>query len=118
MPAAPAPELNSPLLQTLNGLAAGGSFSSKQSYIEGGLGRFETRGADAKYAQKAAEGVFPLSFVLADIDQNGASATANVTVTAANGATGSAPVSFVQGPSPTGWQISKASALNLLSSAG
>ena len=118
MPQTPAPELQSPLMQTLNGLTAGGSFSgSKASYIEGGLGRIEARVADSKFQQKAAQGYFPLTFVIADIDQNGGVATANVTATAATGATANQPVTFVQGPSPSGWQISKDSALNLLSSA-
>lgn len=118
MPQAPAPDLQAPLVQTLNGLVGPGSFSSKESYIEGGLGRVETRLADTKYRDAAAKGYFPLNFAIANIDQNGAIATAFVTATAANGATASQPVTFVNGPSPTGWQLSKQSALALLSSVG
>lgn len=119
MPQAPAPDLQAPLLQTLNGLAGGGSFTgAKASYIEGGLGRFESRAADSKYNQAAAQGYFPLSFLINDIDQNGPIATATVTATAANGATATQPVTFTSGPSPSGWQISKTSALSLLSAAG
>lgn len=114
MPAAPAPELSGALTQTLNGLAAGGSFASKQNYIEGGLGRIATRAADAKYQQKAAEGVFPLSFNVMDIDQNGPVATANVTANSATGNEASMPLTFVQGPSPSGWQLSKGSVGALL----
>ena len=71
--------------------------------------------ADAKYNQKAAEGYFPLTFDVADVDQNGDSATANVTATAATGATASMPLTFVEGPSPSGWQLSKESVGALLS---
>ena len=118
LPQAPAPDLQAPLLQTLNGLAGGGSFSgAKGSYIEGGLGRIEGIAADREYGKAAAKGYFPLSFVVADVDANGGTATANVTATANTGASKTEPVVFVAGPSPTGWQISKQSALALLSSA-
>ena len=116
LPQAPAPDLAAPLSQTLNGLTAPGSFSGKQVYIQGGLGRIESRLADRKYQDAASQGYFPLTFVVADVDQNGGAATANVTATAANGATATQPVSFVAGPSPSGWQLSQAAALQLLSS--
>jgi hypothetical protein len=118
LPQAPAPDLQAPLVQTLSALAGGGSFSGKQIYIEGGLGRIETVAADRKFKQKAAEGYFPLSFVVTDVDQNGPIATANVTATAATGGTATQPMTFIAGPSPTGWQVSKGSALALLSSVG
>ena len=57
-----------------------------------------------------------LGETVADIDQQGPTATANVTATAANGAVASQSIQFISGPSPTGWQISKDSALALLSS--
>jgi hypothetical protein len=118
-PQAPAPELQPQLLQTLQGLAAGGSFSgAKASYIEGGIGRIEGIAADRAYRNAAADGKFPLTFVIADIDSDGGTVTANVTATAATGGTNAQPVIFVAGPSPTGYQISKQSALALLSSAG
>jgi hypothetical protein len=117
MPQAPAPELQTPLTQTLDGLAGGGSFSgAKGTYIEGGLGRFESIAADREYNKAAAQGYFPLTFLVADVDSDGTTATANVTATAATGGTKTVPVSFVAGPSPSGWQISKQSALALLSS--
>ena len=119
LPQAPAPDLQAPLLQTLNGLAGGGSFSgAKGTYIEGGLGRIEGIAADREYSKAAAKGYFPLSFVVADVDSDGTIATANVTATANTGVTKTEPVTFVAGPSPTGWQISKQSALALLSSNG
>ena len=117
LPQAPAPELQAPLLQTLNGLAGPGSFSgAKGDYIEGGLGRFESIAADREYNKAAQQGYFPLTFVVADIDSDGTTATANVTATANTGATKTVPVSFVAGPSASGWQLSKQSALALLSS--
>ena len=119
LPQAPSPDLQAPLQQTLDGLAGGGSFSgAKGTYIEGGLGRFESIAADREYNKAAAQGYFPLSFVVADIDSDGATATANVTATANTGASKTEPVTFVSGPSPSGWQISKQSALALLSSNG
>jgi hypothetical protein len=118
MPQAPAPELQSPLLQTLQALAGGGSFIGKASYIEGGIGRIESIAADRAYNKAAAEGKFPLTFNVADIDQEGGVANADVTATSALGTTATQSVQFVAGPSPSGWQISKESALSLLSAAG
>ena len=90
MPQAPAPDLKSPLVQTLNALAGGGSFAGpKGTYIQGGLGRIESRLADGKYKDAAAKGDFPLSFAVDNIDLNGPVATANVTATAQTGATAS-----------------------------
>ena len=117
MPQAPAPELQAPLLQTLQALAGGGSFSGKASYIQGGIGRIEGIAADRAYNRAAAEGKFPLTFNIANIDQEGGVANADVTATSALGATATQNVQFVAGPSPTGWQIAKASAMNLLSAA-
>jgi hypothetical protein len=117
LPLDSAPNLAGPLVQTLNGLAAGGSFSGpKGTYVEGGLGRIETIAADRAYSKAQAKGLFPLTFNIVDIDENGPVATANVTATANNGVSNTQPVTFVNGPSPTGWQISKDSALALLSS--
>ena len=117
MPQAPAPDLQTPLLQTLQALADGGSFSGKAAYIQGGIGRIEGIAADRAYNRAAAEGKFPLTFNIVNIDQEGGVATADVTATSALGTSATQSVQFVAGPSPTGWQISKASALNLLSSA-
>jgi hypothetical protein len=118
LPQAPAPELQAPLVQTLQALAGGGSFSGKASFIQGGIGRVEGIAADRAYNRAAAEGKFPLTFGIANIDQNGGMATADVTATSATGASATQNVQFVAGPSPTGWQISKQSALALLSAAG
>lgn len=118
MPQAPAPELQAPLAQTLSVLAGPGSFSGKSAYIQGGIGRIESVAADRAYNNAARDGKFPLTFNVADIDVNGPVATANVTATAATGGTATQPVTFIAGPSPTGWQVSKQSALALLSAAG
>jgi hypothetical protein len=124
LPQKPAPDLQAPLVQTLQALAGGGSFSGKASFIEGGIGRVEGIAADRAYNKAAAAGKFPLTFNIANIDanidQNGvvAVATADVTATSATGASATQNVQFVAGPSPTGWQISKQSALALLSAAG
>ncbi len=108
----------SPLLQTLQVLAGGGSFSGKAPYIQGGIGRIECIAADRAYNRAAAEGKFPLTFNIANIDQEGGVANADVTATSALGTTATQTVQFVAGPSPSGWQISKNSALSLLSAAG
>jgi hypothetical protein len=118
MPQAPAPELQAPLVQTLQALAGGGSFAGKAPYIQGGIGRIESIAADRAYNRAAAEGKFPLTFAIANIDQQGGVAFADVTATSALGTSATQNVQFVAGPSPSGWQISKASALNLLSAAG
>ena len=119
LPAAPAPDLQGPLLSTLSALAGPGSFSGgKASYVQGGLGRIEARVADSGYNNAAAKGYFPLSFSIADIDQNGAVVTANVTASAPSGAVATQPLTFIAGPSPTGWQLSKQSAMALMSSVG
>jgi hypothetical protein len=118
MPQAPAPELQSPLLQTLQVLAGGGSFSGKAPYIQGGIGRIESIAADRAYSKAAAEGKFPLTFNIANIDQEGGVANADVTATSALGTTATQTVQFVAGASPSGWQISKQSAMSLLSAAG
>jgi hypothetical protein len=118
MPQAPAPELQAPLLHTLQVLAGGGSFSGKASYIQGGIGRIESIAADRAYSKAAAEGKFPLTFNIANIDQEAGVANADVTATSALGTTATQNVQFVAGPSPSGWQISKSSAMNLLSAAG
>ncbi|CAM5734733.1 hypothetical protein MAUB1S_04341 [Mycolicibacterium aubagnense] len=118
LPQAPAPGLQASLVSTLTGLTAAGSFAgSKGSYIQGGVGRLEAITADRAYSNAVKQGVFPMSFAVADIDDLGdGTATANVTATAATGATASEPLTFVAGPSPTGWQLSKGSAMALLSS--
>ncbi|BBX37826.1 low molecular weight antigen MTB12 [Mycolicibacterium mageritense DSM 44476 = CIP 104973] len=118
LPQLPAPELEAPLVQTLQALSAGGSFRGKAAYIQGGIGRVESIAADRAYNQAAAEGKFPLTFTVANVDQQGPVAYADVTATAATGGTATQNIQFVAGPSPTGWQISKGSALNLLSSVG
>ena len=118
MPQAPAAQLEAPLLQTLQALAGGGSFAGKAPYIQGGIGRIEGIAADRAYNRAAAEGKFPLTFNVANIDDAGGVVSADVTATSALGTTASQNVQFVPGPSPSGWQISKESALSLLSAAG
>ena len=120
MPQAPPAQLEAPLLQTLKALAGGGSFVGKASYIEGGIGRIEGIAADRAYNRAAAEGKFPLTFNVANIniDDAGGVVSADVTATSALGTTATQNVEFVPGPSPSGWQISKESALSLLSAAG
>jgi hypothetical protein len=118
MPQAPAPDLQAPLLQTLQALASGGSFAGKASYIQGGIGRIESIAADRAYTKAAQEGKFPLTFNIINIDSDGATASADVTATSALGTSATQSVQFVTGPSPSGWQIAKASALDLLSAAG
>ncbi|MDT0310703.1 hypothetical protein RM780_27730, partial [Streptomyces sp. DSM 44917] len=118
LPATPAADLATPLVQTLQALASGGSFSGKASYIQGGIGRIESIAADRAYSKAAAEGKFPLTFNIANIDDQGGVAYADVTATSNTGGTATQNIQFVAGPSPTGWQISKGSAMALLSSVG
>ena len=108
MPAAPAPDLVGPLTQTVNTLGSGGSFAGKSAYIQG-LGRFTGKGVELKYNDAVAKGYLPLTATVADPDLNGNMATANVTATLSTGEVRSMPLTFVQGPSPTGWQLSSQS---------
>jgi hypothetical protein len=118
MPQAPAPDLQAPLLQTLQALGAPGLSASKAPFIQGGIGRIEGRVADTKLREAQAEGKFPLSFTVANIDQNGDVVTADVTATAATGGVATQSIQFVPGPSPTGWQMSKQSLMALMSAVG
>jgi hypothetical protein len=115
LPLDPAPQLSASLVQTLQVLGSPGAFSGKAPYIQGGIGRIESIAADRMYSKAAADGKFPLTFAIANIDQNGDVATADVTATSALGVSHSQNIQFVAGPSPTGWQISKQSAMSLLS---
>ena len=118
MPQAPPAQLEAPLLQTLQALAGGGSFAGMAPYIQHGIGRIEGIAADRAYNRAAAEGKFPLTFNVTNIDDGGGVVSADVTATSALGTTATQNVQFVRGPSPSGWQISKESALSLLSAAG
>ncbi len=101
LPAAPAPDLQGPLLSTLTALSGPGSFSGgKASYVQGGLGRIESRVADNGYNNAAAKGYFPLSFTIADIDQNGPVATANVTAIVTIGCRGHPAADIHRGAEP------------------
>jgi hypothetical protein len=108
MPAAPAPDLVGPLTQTVNTLGSGGSFAGKSSYIQG-LGRFTGKGVEIKYNDAVAKCYLPLTATVDEPDLNGNLATANVTATLSTGEVRSMPLTFVQGPSPTGWQLSSQS---------
>ena len=118
MPQAPAPELQGPLVQTLSALASPGTSAGKAAYIQGGVGRLEAKFADAALRDAAAAGKFPVTFNLQNIEDNDGWATADVTATAATGGTGTQNITFVAGPSPTGWQMSKASLQSLMASLG
>jgi hypothetical protein len=121
MPQAPAPELEGQLQTTLNVLAGPGTFGpkgNKAAYIQGGTGRIEGITADRAYSNAAADGVFPLRFVIANIDQVGGTASATVTATAATGTTRTETVQFFLDPVTGNWQLGKQSALSLLSSVG
>ena len=121
MPQAPAPDLLGPLQTTLSVLAGPGSFSpsgNKAAYIQGGTGRIEGITADRAYNNAAKEGLFPLRFDIQNIDQAGGMATATVTATAATGVARTENVQFFLNPGNGIWQLSKGSALSLLSSVG
>jgi hypothetical protein len=108
MPLAPEDDLVAPLTQTVNTLGSGGSFSGKSAYIQG-LGRFTGKGVELKYNDAVAKGYLPLTASVADVVPSPGGATANVTATLASGEVRSMPLTFVQGPSPTGWQLSSQS---------
>ena len=108
MPAAPEDDVASDLTRTVNTLGSGGSFAGKSAYIQG-LGRFTGKGVELKYNDAVAKGYLPLTATVSDVIPSDNSATANVTATLASGEVRSMPLTFVQGPSPTGWQLSSQS---------
>ncbi len=108
MPAAPEDDVASDLTRTVNTLGSGGSFAGKSAYIQG-LGRFTGKGVELKYNDAVAKGYLPLTATVTDVVPNGNSATANVTAKLASGEVRSMPLTFVRGPSPTGWQLSSQS---------
>jgi hypothetical protein len=104
------------LIDTLNGLAAPGTFAgAKASYVQGGIGRVQAIGADRAYNNAVAKGLLPMTFSISNIHQQDDTVTADVTASAAGGHSTTDSVTFVAGPSPSGWQLSRPSALALLS---
>jgi hypothetical protein len=109
MPLAPEDDVASDLTRTVNTLGSGGSFAGKSAYIQG-LGRFTGKGVELKYNDAVAKGYLPLTATVSDVIPNGdTAATANVTAKLASGEVRSMPLTFVRGPSPTGWQLSSQS---------
>jgi hypothetical protein len=113
MPEAPAPDLEGPLNQTLGALGAPGPFSARLPYIEP-LGGLTGRLAESQYNALVKKGVFPLTATISGVDLNGTTATGLVSATSSNGTPHSVTLTFVQGPSPTGWLLT-ASSLRTLS---
>lgn len=105
------------LLNVLNGLQAPGSFAGKSSLIQGGISPIEARLADVQFAQAQAQGQFPLSFQVNNIQSAGPdAASADVTASGPKLAPVTRNVTFVnQGGS---WAVSRASAMSLLQEAG
>jgi len=108
LPLDSAPNLAGPLVQTLNGPRRGWLVLRTQGHLRrGGLGRIETIAADRAYS-KARQGPVPAGLQpSADIDLNGQSQLRTSPRPANNGVSNTQPVTFVNGPSPTGWQISR-----------
>jgi hypothetical protein len=107
---------NQELIDTLNGLAAPGTFGGvKASYVQGGIGRLQSISADNAYNNAVAKGELPMTFSVSNLVQKDDTVKADVTATSAHGHSSTATVTFVAGPSPSGWQLSKSSALVLLS---
>ena len=100
------------LTDTVNALGSGGSFRGKAPYIQG-LGRFTGKGVEIKYNDAVAKGYLPLTASVADPVVQGNTATATVTAKLGTGEVRSMPLSFVRGPSPTGWQLSSQSLVAL-----
>lgn len=108
MPEVPAPDLVGPINATLGALGAAGPFSARLPFIEP-LGGLTGRVAESQYNSLVAKGVFPLTATITDVDLNGPTATGLVSATSANGTPHSVTLSFVQGPSPTGWLLTAGS---------
>lgn len=87
-------------------------FASKSYLVEGGLGRLESRTADAVMRKAVAQGQMPLSFSIAGIAPAGpGAATASVTATGPATPAVTQSILFVdQG----GWKLSRSSASAVL----
>jgi len=87
-------------------------FSSKSYLVEGGLGRLESRTADALMRKAVANGQVPLNFSIADIVPTGpGAASANVTATGPGMPATTQAITFVD---QNGWKLSRSSASTLL----
>lgn len=99
----------------------GVSFRSpdKANLIQGGVGLIEGRTADRALENAYQQGSLPVSFNVSNIRQaaDGSSATATVSVSGSQSSPRSQDVTFISG-GPLGWQLSKSSALAVLSAAG
>jgi hypothetical protein len=91
----------------------------KESLIQGGVGIIEGRTADRALENAYQQGSLPVSFDVSNIRQaaDGSSATATVSVSGGQGPSRSQDVTFVSG-GPLGWQVSRSSALAVLTAAG
>jgi hypothetical protein len=115
MPLDPAADVPTPgqLYSVLTGLADPGvSFRAKSYLVEGGIGSFESRTADAMMSDARARGLLPLSFSVADIVPVGPGyATANVTASGPGVPATTQNITFVR---QGGWRLSRASATQVL----
>jgi len=120
---APLPQDSDPALATelagiLNQLANGSTITENSSLIQGGLGIFEGRTANKRLNEARQNGELPLSLSVADVSEPApdGSVTANVTASGPKMSPVTKPVTFVPG-GPSGWMVSKSSAISLMSAA-
>jgi hypothetical protein len=111
-------DLAGQLTGILNQLANGATITENASLIQGGVGIFEGRTANRLLAQARQNGDFPLNIGVTNVSPPAPDGSVTATVNASGPKTPptSQQMTFVPG-GPSGWQVSKSSALALMQAA-
>lgn len=112
------PELAGQLTGVLNTLANAPTITENAGLIQGGVGILEGRTANRLLAQAHQNGDFPLNIAVANVSPPAPDGSVTATVNASGPKTPptSQQMTFVPG-GPSGWQVSKSSALALMQAA-
>jgi hypothetical protein len=112
------PNLAGQLTGILNQLANGKTITENSGLIQGGVGILEGRTANRLLAQAQQNGDFPLNLAVSNISPPApdGSVTGDVNVSGPKTAPVTQQVTFVPG-GPSGWQVSRASAMSVMQSA-
>ena len=112
------PALPAQLQGILNQLANGSTITENADLVQGGLGFFEGRTANRLMNNARQNGDLPLNLAVTDVTSPAADGSVTATVNASGPKlTGTTQqVMFVPG-GPSGWQVSKASATQLIQAA-
>ena len=112
------PDLAGQLTGLLNQLANAPTITENAGLIQGGVGIFEGRTANRLLAQAHQNGDFPLNLTVTNVSPPApdGSVTGTVNVSGPKTPPTTQQMTFVPG-GPTGWQVSKSSAMSVMQSA-